>query len=220
MTDRTTRVLVVGRSARALTETVSMLRARGIAANATNQFDRVLEDYDARDLDLVLFGGQVPPPLREHLEAEMLRRHPDVQLRSGLGGMAPLLTAQVEELVGGPAPGVEHDAESRELRVTLTAPAHVTATALWAVPVPPDPVPHTVALLDTTLPAGRHAIPVPRDVPAQGAFAAVRVDDRTSVVRLGAAPGPAARGTAGGALPAPEPVTTRLPWEAPGSRAS
>ncbi|MFB7798497.1 hypothetical protein [Isoptericola sp. NPDC056134] len=90
MTDRTTRVLVVGRSARALTETVSMLRARGIAANATNQFDRVLEDYDARDLDLVLFGGQVPPPLREHLEAEMLRRHPDVQLRSGLGGMAPL----------------------------------------------------------------------------------------------------------------------------------
>ncbi|MEU2202440.1 hypothetical protein [Isoptericola sp. NPDC019482] len=218
MNSRTPRVLVVGRSAQALTETVSMLRARGIAANATNQYDRVLEDYDARDLDLVLFGGQVPAALREHLEAELLRRHPHVRLRSGLGGLAPLLSAQVEELLGGPPSGVEHDAEARELRVTLATPAHVTATALWAVPVPPDPVPHAVALLDTTLQAGRHTIPVPPDVPAQGAFAAVRVGDRTTVVRLGPAPRPAARGTAPTPLPAPEPVATRLPWEEPAPR--
>ncbi|MFF2451761.1 hypothetical protein [Isoptericola sp. NPDC058082] len=220
MSDSTTRVLVVGRSARALTETVAMLRARGIAANATNRFDRVLEDYDSRDLDLVLFGGQVPPRQRELLEAELLRRNPDVRFHSGLGGMAPLLTAQVEQIVGGPVPGVEHDAEARELHVTLADPAHVTATALWAVPVPPDPVPHAVALVDADLPAGRHAVPVPPEVPAHGAFAAVRIDDRTAVVRLGAAPRPAARGTVGAPLPAPEPVTTRLPWEAPGSRRS
>lgn len=220
MTDRTMRVLVVGRSARALTETVAMLRARGIAANATNQFDRVLDDYDARDLDLVLFGGQVPPAQRERLEAEMLRRHPEVRLRSGLGGLAPLLSAQVEEHFGGRAPGVEHDVGTDELRVTLSATAHVTATALWAVPVPPDPVPHVLALLDTTLPAGLHAIPLPPAVPTQGAFAAVRVDDRTAVVRIGEAPRPAARGTTPASLPAPEPVTTRLPWEEVLPRAS
>ncbi|SKC38308.1 hypothetical protein [Krasilnikoviella flava] len=213
MTDRTKRVLIVGRSTRALTETVALLRARGYAANATNQFDRVLEDYDARDLDLVLLGGQVPPPQREHLEAALLRRNPEVRLRSGLGGVARLLAAQVEELFGGSAPGVEHDPGTRAVTVTLRGPARVTATALWAVPVPPDPVPHAVVLRDGDLPAGRHPIPVPEQVPAQGAYAAVRVGDRTSVLRLGPPPRPLARSAGAAPLPAPEPVTTRLPWE-------
>lgn len=213
MTHDTTRVLIVGRSARALRETVSMLRGLGYAANATNQFDRVLDDYDPRDVDLVVFGGRVSPPQREHLEAEMTRLHPQVRFLSGLGGVAPLLTAQVEELLGGAAPGVEHDTGTRAVRVTVPDATRVVVTALWAVPVPPDPVPHSLVVVDDELPAGSHTVPLPEDVPERGAYVGVRVGDRVTVLRIGPAPRPAARGSLDAPLPDPEPVTTHLPWE-------
>ncbi|MFL6059890.1 MAG: MFS transporter, partial [Marmoricola sp.] len=54
------RVLVVGRSPCVLLETVALLRERGYDANATNQFDDVLEDYDVSALDVLVFGGMVP----------------------------------------------------------------------------------------------------------------------------------------------------------------
>ncbi|MFD6177928.1 MULTISPECIES: hypothetical protein [unclassified Isoptericola] len=214
MTDRTTRVLVVGRSARALTEVVALLRAQGYPANATNQFDRVLDDYDPADVDLVIFGGFVPPALREHLEAELGRRHPGIRCVGGLGGVAPLLVAQVEELTRGAALGVRHDEAEHAVRVTTTEPAHVTVTVLWGVPVPPDPIPHVVAVADDDLPAGAHAFALPADTPAHGAFARVQIGDRVSVLRLGPAPRPApgANGPGAAALPDPAPVTTRLPW--------
>jgi DNA-binding response OmpR family regulator len=54
------RVLVVGRSPSVLVATVDILRAKGYSADATNQFDQVLDDYDVTDLDVLVFGGMVP----------------------------------------------------------------------------------------------------------------------------------------------------------------
>ncbi|REG00307.1 EmrB/QacA subfamily drug resistance transporter [Asanoa ferruginea] len=54
------RVLIVGRSPSVLVDAVDILRADGYTANATNQFDRVLDDYDVTDLDVLVFGGHGP----------------------------------------------------------------------------------------------------------------------------------------------------------------
>ena len=43
------RVLIVGRSGKVLRETVALLRERGYAANASNRFDSLLDDYDVRE---------------------------------------------------------------------------------------------------------------------------------------------------------------------------
>src|SRR5260370_18846725 len=40
------RILVVGRSPSVLVDAVEILRTKGYSADATNQFDRVLDDYD------------------------------------------------------------------------------------------------------------------------------------------------------------------------------
>src|SRR6478609_2602398 len=101
MSTRTGRVLIVGRSTAVLVDTVAMLRERGHGANASNQFDRLLDDYDFREVDLVIFGGMVPPEKKEQLQVEIRNLNPRVTFMQGLGGIAPLLVAQVEEFFGG-----------------------------------------------------------------------------------------------------------------------
>ena len=54
------RILVIGRSPSVLVDTVEILRSKGYSVDATNQFDRVLDDYHAEDIDIVVFGGMVP----------------------------------------------------------------------------------------------------------------------------------------------------------------
>jgi len=58
------RILVVGRSPSVLIDTVEILRGKGYSADATNQFDRVLDDYNAQDIGIVVFGGMVPADTR------------------------------------------------------------------------------------------------------------------------------------------------------------
>ncbi|WP_017589696.1 hypothetical protein [Nocardiopsis ganjiahuensis] len=203
--------LIVGRSALPLTGAVEILRARGYGANATNQFDRVLDDYDATDLDLVIFGGQVPPALRTHLETAISERNPRTRFLSGLGGLAPLLAAQVEEYTHGTPSEASYDHETRTLHLTLSDTTRVVVTGLWAEAVPPEPIPHTFMISDGELPVGAHAIALPEEVPDRGAFVSVRIGERTSVLRIGPAPRPSGSATPQ-ALPAPEPVTTRYPW--------
>jgi hypothetical protein len=54
------RVLVIGRSETVLSGVVTILRDKGYAAGATNEFDRTLDLFDVGQLDLVVFGGMVP----------------------------------------------------------------------------------------------------------------------------------------------------------------
>jgi hypothetical protein len=55
------RILVVGRSPSVLVDAVEILRGKGYSADATNQFDRVLDDYDAHDIGIVVFGAWSRP---------------------------------------------------------------------------------------------------------------------------------------------------------------
>lgn len=211
MSTPTCGVLIVGRSTAVLVDTVAMLRERGYGANASNQFDRLLDDYDFREVDLVIFGGMVPPEKKEQLQVEIRNLNPRVTFMQGLGGIAPLLVAQVEEFFGGAGPDVEYDAMARVLHVTLDDAAPVVVEGIWGTFLPPEPVGHTVIAFEGELGAGEHAIPIPDEVPFETSFAAVRVRNRVSVMQIGATPQAITR-IVPGSLPAPEPVSTRLPW--------
>ena len=85
------RILVVGRSPSVLVDTVEILRGKGYSADATNQFDRVLDDYDAEDLDVVVFGGMVPADTKQRLRQEIRERNAHVMFVQGLAGIAGLM---------------------------------------------------------------------------------------------------------------------------------
>lgn len=212
--DRANRVLIVGRSAPVLTEAVAALREKGYGANATNRFDSVPDDYDAREVDLVLFGGQVPADTRARLEAALHRRSARVRFASGLGGIVPLLVAQVEEHFGGVASGATYDPPTRTVRLEAARSSFVSIAAMWGVATGTDPLARTADVFTGKVSAGAHAFTLPGDVPEQGAFVSARVDGRVSVFRAaegqpgdGKAPGPRRE------LPEPARVATQLPWE-------
>src|SRR6266568_9131895 len=102
------RILVVGRSPSVLVDTVEILRGKGYSADATNQFDRVLDDYDARNIDIVVFGGMVPAGTKQHLRQEIGKRNAHVTFVQGLAGIAGLIAAQVEGVITAGEPDEIH----------------------------------------------------------------------------------------------------------------
>src|SRR5436305_3604042 len=126
------RILVVGRSPGVLLETVDILRGKGYAADATNQFDHVVDDYDPTGIDIVVFGGMVPAETKQYLREEFSARNPDVTFVQGLAGIAGLVAAQAEgATVSGEAGDdrVAYDAAERAIRLTLNRTRQVSIEA-------------------------------------------------------------------------------------------
>ncbi|HEU5026244.1 MAG TPA: hypothetical protein VFV01_15105 [Spirillospora sp.] len=190
--DRPERVLIVGRSPGVLIAAVDLLRAGGYSADATNQFDHVLDDYDATGLDVLVFGGMVPAETKRRLREDVLARNPHVTFVQGLAGIAGLIAAQVRAATsGGALDGgeVAYDAAQRSLRVTLTEPAPVTVEAWWGTSfVPPEPKSASMYVFDDRLDAGTHTIPIPDQVPAEASFAGITVGSVTRVFTVGPMP--------------------------------
>jgi hypothetical protein len=188
------RVLVVGRSPSVLVAAVDILRAKGYTADATNRFDRVLDDYDVTGLDVLVFGGMVPPDTKQLLRAEISRRNPRVSFVQGLAGIAGVIAAQVEALASEERQGpddaeISYDAEHRHVRLTLKAPAHVTVEALWGTSfTPPEPKSTSTVVFDGDLAPGAHEIPLPDAVPSQASFATVAAGGLVRVFTVGAIP--------------------------------
>src|SRR5499426_2804761 len=110
------RILVIGRSETVLSELVTILRDKGYAAGATNEFDRTLDLFDAGQLDLVVFGGMVPPDTRERLREQISARNPASTFVQGYAGITGVIAAQVEAALTdgttGPAASVTYHALS------------------------------------------------------------------------------------------------------------
>ncbi len=126
------RVLVVGRSPSVLVATVDILRAKGYSADATNQFDQVLDDYDVTDLDVLVFGGMVPADTKQQLREDISERNPHVTFVQGLAGIAGLIAAQVQAATSAEALDsgeVVYDAAQRSVQLTLNDSAPVTVEA-------------------------------------------------------------------------------------------
>ncbi|MFB9834242.1 hypothetical protein [Actinoallomurus acaciae] len=175
-----------------LVATVGILRAKGYSADATNQFDEVLDDYDVTDLDVLVFGGMVPADTKQQLRADISERNPRVTFVQGLAGIAGLIAAQVQAATSAEAPDsgeVGYDAAQRAIRLTLNDPAPVIAEAWWHTSfVPPEPKSASTRVFDGRLDAGSHIIPLPDQVPSEASFAGVTVGSFTRVFTVGAMP--------------------------------
>ena len=186
------RILVVGRSPSVLVDTVEILRSKGYSADATNQFDRVLDDYDAQDIDIVAFGGMVPAGAKQHLRQEISQRNAHVTFVQGLAGIAGLIAAQVEGMITAGEPDDSHvvyHEDHRSVHLTLHKAARVTVEAWWATSfTPPEPKSTSMQVLDTELEEGSHSIALPAEVPSVASFLAVTAGSAVRTFTVGAMP--------------------------------
>ena len=209
------RVLVVGRSPNVLVAAVDLLRAKGYLADATNQFDHMLDDYDVSDLDVLVFGGMVPADTKQYLRDEISKRNSEAIFVQGLAGIAGVIVAQVEAVTSDDSSDVEieYDVGERTVRVTLSDAAHVTVEALWATSfMPPEPTSTSMQVFDGDLAGGSHDIALPDRVPSQASFATVTIGAQVRVFTVGPMPDAVLRmvptTAADGRLPGVEAVTT------------
>lgn len=194
---RTAHVLIVGRSPGVLLDAVDILRGRGFRADATNQFDDVLTDYDAPGVDVLVFGGMVPADMKQYLSEQVSALNPEVIIVQGFGGIPGLIAAQVEAAVGatnaaaagGAAADVAFDADERSLRITLAESAYAVVEAWWGTSFqPPEPQSAHAVVFTGELTAGRHEVALPEHVPSQASFTAARVAGSVHVFTVGGLP--------------------------------
>jgi hypothetical protein len=174
-------VLLIGKSQLVLDESVAGLRDLGYNADATNDFSDITPRFGVEKIDLVVFGGQVPPDRKDELEEEIRAINPHVIFVQGLAGIPGLIAGQVEAALTAEHQGSTRAPafvrEDRTVRLTLADPADVKAVVWWQTSfVPPDPKSDSLVLLDDHLAAGDHTIPVPDHIPPRAAFATARVD--------------------------------------------
>src|SRR4029453_11314847 len=172
-------VLLIGKSQRVLDDAVDGLRDLDYGAEATNDFTDVIDRLDARKIDLVVFGGQVPPDRRAELREEISAINPQVIFVQGLAGIPGLIINQVQGAFAavhqGPRRAPISTRGDRSIRLNLAEPADVRVTVWWQTSfVPPDPKSDSLLLLDLRLAGGNHVVPVPAVFPAKAAFATVQ----------------------------------------------
>jgi hypothetical protein len=193
VTNPPARILAIGRSETVLSELVTILREEGYAAGATNEFDRTLDLFDAEQLDLVVFGGMVPPDTKDHLREQISGRNPAIAFVQGYAGIPGLVAKQVQAALGvgttGPTASVTYDAESRSIGISLGGPQDVTVIAWWHTSfVPPEPRSTSRVVLDEELGTGAHTITIPDDVPVQASFATVSIGPSVHAFIVGPMP--------------------------------
>jgi hypothetical protein len=174
-----TSVLVVGRSEKVLRETVDILRDDGRVAGATNDFDNVSAQFDVASLDVVVFGGMVPPRTRQALRTDLAAANPTIAFVQGLAGIPGLIAEQVQAALApsGRDPGsIDYDDGSRTVTISLRAPEPVRVIAFWGTAfVPPDPESTSEVIFDGTIDAGTHGVPLPAHIPTAASFVVVHI---------------------------------------------
>lgn len=174
-------VLVIGRSRLVLDDTVAGLRELGYKAHATNDFTTVAGRLDPKQIDLVVFGGQVPPDRKSELTKEISAINRQIIFIQGLAGIPGLIINQIQAAFAAdyqdPTRAPAYSPESRSIRLTLVGPADVQVAVWWqTAAVPPDPKSDSLVLLEEQLPGGEHAIPIPDHIPPKAVFATVQID--------------------------------------------
>jgi hypothetical protein len=188
MTDR---ILIIGRSPNVILEAADILRGRGFHADATNQFDGALTEYDTANLDIVVFGGMVPPLTKQHLRDEISKVNDRVTFVQGLAGIAGLIAAQVEGAASsaGDDATVAYDATRRSVRLALPELARVLIEAWWVTSfAPPEPTSTSMRVVDARFDGGEHVIPLPTEVPSVASFVTVSAGSAVRAFTVGGMP--------------------------------
>jgi hypothetical protein len=185
-------VLVIGRSENVLSETVELLLADGRRAGATNDFDNVLELFDATTLNLVVFGGMVPPDTKEALRTQLREANPTLDVIQGLAGIPGLIAAQVQATLtptGDAGATVTYDPDDRVLELSLKLRQVVRVTGFWATSlIPPEPKSTSKVIFNELLPPGSHAVPLPASIPDVASFIVVEAGAMVRPFTVGAIP--------------------------------
>ncbi|HEY0935313.1 MAG TPA: hypothetical protein VGD91_16410, partial [Trebonia sp.] len=185
---------VIGRSENVLSETVQLLRRAGYAAGASNDFAGVTDRFDMTAVDIVVFGGMVAPDTKELLRAQISDLNPAAIFIQGFAGIAGVIAAQVRAARTADADAqsglaVAYDPATRTVDLHLDQPQDVQVVAWWGTSfTPPEPRSTSLVLLDAGLPAGRHAVTLPREVPPQASFVTVTAGDTARALIVGPMP--------------------------------
>jgi hypothetical protein len=185
------RILIIGRSPGVILDAAGILRNKGFRADATNQFDEVLTEYDTANIDVVVFGGMVPPSAKQHLTDEISKVNDHVAFVQGLAGIAGLIAAQVQGVTLGAQdePGVAYDTTNRTVQLTLQEPAQVVIEAWWATSfTPPEPTSTSMRVTDSRFDPGEYVIPLPAEVPPVASFVTVSAGPAVRAFTVGAMP--------------------------------
>ena len=188
------RVLIIGRSENVLSETVQILRRIGHAAGASNDFTDVMDLFDMAAVDIVVFGGMVPPDTKELLRKQISDRNPAMTFVQGFAGIAGVIAAQVQATRTGDANArtglaVTYDSQTRTVDLHLDRPENVQVVAWWATSfTPPEPRSTSLVLVDAGLPAGKHTVTLPGEVPSQASFVTVTAGDAVQALIVGPMP--------------------------------
>jgi hypothetical protein len=174
-------VLLIGKSQLVLDESVAGLRELGYKAEGTNDFTDIIDRFDVKMADLVVFGGQVPRDRKAELREEIGAINSKVIFVQGLAGIPGLIINQVRGAFTAnqqdPRRAPTYRPDDRSIRLTLPGPADVKVIVWWQTSfVPPDPKSDSFLLLADELIGGDHAITVPDHVPPKAAFATVEID--------------------------------------------
>jgi hypothetical protein len=187
-------VLIIGRSENVLSETVQILRLRGHAAGASNDFANVMGRFDMAAVDVVVFGGMVPPDTKELLRKQIADRNPAMTFVQGFAGIAGLIAAQVQAALTGDDSArtglaVTYDPRTRTLDLYLDRPEEVQVVAWWGTSfTPPEPRSTSLVLVDAGLPGGQHTVTLPGEVPSQASFVTVAAGDAVQALIVGPMP--------------------------------
>src|SRR5580704_9886755 len=169
-TSRPERILIIGRSPGVILDAAGILRSKGFHADATNQFDEVLTEYDTANIDVVVFGGMVPPTAKQYLTEQI----------SKVDGVTP---------ADGDGNGVAYDPANRTVQLTLHEPAQVVVEAWWATSfTPPEPASTSMRVIDSHLDSGEYFFPLPAEVPPVASFVTVSAGPAVRAFTVGAMP--------------------------------
>lgn len=181
------RVLIIGRSENVLSETVQILRRSGHAAGASNDFADAAVLFDMAAVDIVVFGGMVPPDTKEHLRQQISDRNPAMTFVQGFAGIPGVIAAQVQAARAGL--DVTYDPRTRSVHLHLDRPQDVRVVAWWATSfTPPEPRSTSLVLVDAGLPAGQHTVTLPEEIPSQASFVTVTAGDAAQAFIVGSMP--------------------------------
>jgi N-hydroxyarylamine O-acetyltransferase len=127
------RVLVLGRAAEVLETVTQELADAGCAVQGSIEAELAAERFDARDFELIAFGGGLRGPLGEHLKQAFRRQNPQIRL---LDTWAPLAAWQIVSALDGghEEPQVDLDAYCARIGyLGSRTPTLVTLRALHAL---------------------------------------------------------------------------------------
>lgn len=149
--------------------------------------------FDMTSVDLVVFGGMVPPDKKELLREQISARNPAMTFVQGFAGIAGVIVAQVRAALTGEAAqtglAAAYDPETRTVDLHLDRPQDMQVVAWWGTSfTPPEPRSTSQVLVDAWLPAGEHTVPLPIEVPPVASFVTVAAGDAVQVLIVGPMP--------------------------------